>query len=210
MAARALVYYACAQVDRTALGEEGARDRLEIMTPLAKAHATDLGVEVASLGVQVHGGMGYIEEAGAAQFFRDARITPIYEGTNGIQAADLVGRKLSLSNGGAFATLIADMKAEAKAETLVALIGLCETAGRRLQTALPDDRLAASYPFLTMLSVAACGWLMERQAAREDAGPVKRAVATFYLGQIVPEALGLEAATAASASQLYALAAEAF
>jgi len=210
MAARALVYYAAAQVDRSALGEEDARDRLEIMTPLAKAHATDLGVEVASLGVQVHGGMGYIEEAGAAQFFRDARITPIYEGTNGIQAADLVGRKLALSNGGAFATLIADMKADAKAERLVALIDRCEAAGRRLQTAEPDDRLSASYPFLTMLSVAACGWLMERLAAREDAGPVKRAIATFYLDQIVPEALGLDAAAAASASQLYALAAEAF
>ena len=75
MAARALVYYSCGMVDRAGLGDEKARERLEIMTPLAKAHATDLGNEVASIGIQVHGGMGYVEETGAAQFFRDARIT---------------------------------------------------------------------------------------------------------------------------------------
>ncbi|RZL99986.1 MAG: acyl-CoA dehydrogenase, partial [Sphingomonas sp.] len=108
-AARALVYYAAGQVDRANLGDRAARNRLELVTPLAKAHGTDLGNEVASLGIQVHGGMGYVEETGAAQYFRDARITPIYEGTNGIQAADLVGRKLGLDNGGAFATLIADI-----------------------------------------------------------------------------------------------------
>ena len=210
MAARALVYYSCAQVDRATLDQDGARDRLEIMTPLAKAHATDLGNEVASIGVQVHGGMGFIEETGAAQFFRDARITPIYEGTNGIQAADLVGRKLSLSNGAAFATLIADMKADARNEHLVALVTTCERVGRQLQTADGDDRLAASYPFLTMLSVAACGWLMEKQAASQEADATKKAVAAFYLDQIVPEALGLEAAATAGAQALYALPAEAF
>lgn len=112
-AARALVYYAASQVDRATLGQAGGQERLDILTPLAKAHGTDIGNEVASLGIQVHGGMGYIEETGAAQFFRDARITPIYEGTNGIQAADLVGRKLGLDNGGVFARLIADMRAEA-------------------------------------------------------------------------------------------------
>ncbi|MDR6789365.1 alkylation response protein AidB-like acyl-CoA dehydrogenase [Sphingomonas sp. BE138] len=210
MAARALVYYACGQVDRATLGDARARERLEIMTPLAKAHATDLGNEVASLGVQVHGGMGYVEETGAAQYFRDARITPIYEGTNGIQAADLVGRKLALSNGGAFADLIADMCAEAAHPALVRLIDACEGIGRRLQGANADDRQAASYPFMTMLSVAACGWLMERQARAGDADAVKKTAAAFYLDQIVPEALGLEAAATADASVLYALPADAF
>ncbi|KQT34697.1 acyl-CoA dehydrogenase [Sphingomonas sp. Leaf412] len=209
-AARALVYYACAQVDRAAAGDAAARDRLEIMTPLAKAHATDIGNEVASLGIQVHGGMGFIEETGAAQFFRDARITPIYEGTNGIQAADLVGRKLSLSNGAAFATLIADMRSEAHHPRLIALVDACEEVGRRLQTADTDERQAASYPFLTMLSVAACGWLLEKLARTDDADDVRRAVAAFYLEQVVPEALGLEAAASAPAAQLYALAAEDF
>ena len=210
MAARALVYYACGQVDRATLGDPRARERLEIMTPLAKAHATDLGNEVASIGVQVHGGMGYIEETGAAQFFRDARITSIYEGTNGIQAADLVGRKLALSNGGAFADLVADLRAEARHPALVRLIDACERVGRRLQGASADDRQAASYPFMTMLSVAACGWLMERQSRVPAAEAVKKVAGTFYLDQIVPEALGLEAAANADASVLYALSAEAF
>ncbi|KTT71103.1 acyl-CoA dehydrogenase [Sphingomonas endophytica] len=210
MAARALVYYACGQVDRATLGDARAKERLEVMTPLAKAHATDLGNEVASLGVQIHGGMGYIEETGAARYFREARITPIYEGTNGIQAADLVGRKLALSNGGAFADLIADMRAEAQHATLVRLIDACESVGRRLQGLGNDDRQAASYPFLTMLSVASCGWLMERQARVPEADAVKRTVAAFYLDQIVPEALGLEAAANADASVLYALPADAF
>lgn len=214
-AARVLVYLAAAQVDRAGLGDEAARDRLEILTPLAKAHGTDLGNEVASLGVQVHGGMGYIEETGAAQFFRDARITPIYEGTNGIQAADLVGRKLGLSNGAAFATLIADMRAETEDAALRMLIDACDEVGRRLATADADDRLAASYPFLTMLSVAVCGWLMERQGrAAADGGDdflrMKRAVCAFYVEQIVPEALGLHAAATAPAAALYELPAELF
>jgi len=214
-AARALVYLASAQVDRAGMGDEAARDRLEILTPLAKAHGTDLGNEVASLGVQVHGGMGYIEETGAAQFFRDARITPIYEGTNGIQAADLVGRKLGLSNGAAFATLIADMRAEAEDAALRMLIDACDEVGRRLATADADDRLAASYPFLTMVSVAVCGWLMEMQGRAAADGDddflrMKRAVCAFYVEQIVPEALGLHAAATAPAAGLYQLPAELF
>jgi hypothetical protein len=211
-AARALVYYASGQVDRAAAGDAAARARLEMVTPLAKAHGTDLGNEVASLGIQVHGGMGYVEETGAAQFFRDARITPIYEGTNGIQAADLVGRKLGLDNGAAFASLIDDLRT-GDHERLSVLVDACDRIGRRLQTADHDDRLAASYPFLTMLSVATCGWLMERQgraAGDDDFGRAKKAAVRFYLEQIVPEALGLEAAATADASVLYAIEPELF
>jgi alkylation response protein AidB-like acyl-CoA dehydrogenase len=220
-AARALVYYAAGHVDRAAIGEAGAQDRLEILTPLAKAHGTDIGCEVSSLGIQVHGGMGYIEETGAAQFFRDARITPIYEGTNGIQAADLVGRKLGLGadgkGGGVFARLIADMRAEATAAGLISLIETCDAIGRDLMTRDADDRLAASYPFLTMLSIAVCGWLMERQgraAAGASGDPaflaMKTAAARFYVEQIVPEAMGLRAAAMAKAEILYSVPAEAF
>lgn len=213
-AARALVYYAAGQVDRAGLGDGAARNRLEVVTPLAKAHGTDIGNEVASLGVQVHGGMGYVEETGAAQYFRDARITPIYEGTNGIQAADLVGRKLGLDNGGAFAALVADMRAEAQHPELVALIDAVDAIAHRLTTADADDRLAASYPFLTMTAVATCGWLMEREGRHaqgdEEFAVVKRAAVRFYLDQIVPEALGLKAAATASAEVLYAIPAEAF
>lgn len=216
-AARALVYYAASQVDRAALGEAGGQERLDILTPLAKAHGTDIGNEVASLGIQVHGGMGYIEETGAAQFFRDARITPIYEGTNGIQAADLVGRKLAMDNGGVFARLIADMRAEAKDTTLRTLIDACEEIGRGMAGLSADDKLAASYPFLTMLSVAVCGWLMERSGriaenaeGDRDFLAMKGAAARFYIAQIVPEALGLKAAATAKADVLYSVPAEAF
>ena len=216
-AARALVYLAASEGDRATLGDAAAKKRLDLLTPLAKAHGTDIGNEVASLGIQVHGGMGYVEETGAAQHFRDARITPIYEGTNGIQAADLVGRKLSMDNGGVFLAHVAAMREEAKDAGLRDLIDACEAAGRGLMTADADDRLAASYPFLTMVSVATCGWLMERQgraAEAADGDPdflaQKRAAARFYVEQIVPEALGLRAAATARAELLYSIPAAAF
>jgi hypothetical protein len=162
--------------------------------------------------------MGFIEETGAAQHYRDARISPIYEGTNGIQAADLVGRKLAMEGGAVFAGLLAEIKREAGAEpNLLGLVDACERIGTRLLSAGPDDRLAASYPFLTMLSVAVAGWLLARQAAALDLyegdpgfKAMKRASARFYLDQIVPEALGLEAAATATADVLYAIDEDAF
>ena len=217
-AARALTYYCAGQTDRASLGDDAAKARADLLTPLVKAYGTDVGVEVASLGVQVHGGMGYVEETGAAQHYRDARISPIYEGTNGIQAADLVGRKLGLEGGAVLAGLLADIRAEAGGEAALAdLVDACEAVAGRLLVAAPDDRLAASYPFLTMLSVAVGGWLMARQAAAldEDAGDpafaqMKRASARFYLDQIVPEAIGLKAAASGSADVLYSLSEDAF
>lgn len=213
MAARALVYYAAGQVDRAGLGDVAARRRLDLLTPLVKAHATDLANEVASLGIQVHGGVGYVEETGAAQHFRDARIIPIYEGTNGIQAADLVNRKLALEGGVAFSDLIAEMTAKVRSPQLRELVDRVAAVGDRLTKASVDDRLAASYPFLTMFSVAVCGWLFERQGAAavgDPMGMTKRACQCFYIDQIVPEALGLHGAATASADQLYALPADAF
>ncbi len=212
-AARAIVYYAAGQVDRAHLKLAGAQERLELVTPLAKAYATDVANEVASLGIQVHGGMGYVEETGAAQFYRDARIFAIYEGTNGIQAADLVGRKLALDGGGAFARLVAEMRKEARDERLIKLIDACSEIGTQHMQADPDDKLAASYPFLTMLSTSVCGWLMERQsrmAGDLKTGNMKRAAARFYIEQIVPEALGLRAAATASAELLYSAKSEEF
>jgi alkylation response protein AidB-like acyl-CoA dehydrogenase len=216
-AARALVYLAFGQLDRAHAGDAAAKARVELLTPLAKAHGTDLGNEVASLGVQVHGGMGYIEEIGAAQHFRDARITPIYEGTNGIQAADLVGRKLTGDGGAALFALTGKMRGQAQDAGLIALIDACDAVAKHLLAAGTDDRLAASYPFLTMLAVATCGWLMETQgriAAQADGDPdflaMKRAAADFYVAQIVPEALGLKAGAMASADILYSVAAETF
>jgi alkylation response protein AidB-like acyl-CoA dehydrogenase len=215
-AARALAYYAWGQTDRAHLGDEEARARADLLTPLVKAYGTDVGVEVASLGVQVHGGMGYIEETGAAQHYRDARIAPIYEGTNGIQAADLVGRKLGLEGGVVLARLLADIRAGGEGHAaLLALVDVCERVAARLASASVDDRMAASYPFLTMLSVATAGWLMAVQLdAAGEAGEesdflkMKRAACRFYLEQVVPEAAGLEAAATAPADVLYEVTAD--
>jgi hypothetical protein len=206
--ARAMVYYAFGQLDRAGRGDMQAGLRAEVLTPLAKAWGTDVGCEVASLGVQVHGGMGYIEETGAAQHLRDARIAPIYEGTNGIQAADLVGRKLGLDGGLAFDGLIADIEAETEHPGLIALTDAVEVAAASLRDAAPDDRLAGSYPFLTMTSVMVAAWLVERMARSEGAHERSRAVADYFLATIVPEALGLGAAAEAGAALLYEVPAE--
>ncbi len=217
-AARALAYYTAGQTDRAERGDAAARARADLLTPLVKAYGTDIGCEVTSLGVQVHGGMGYIEETGAAQHYRDARISPIYEGTNGIQAADLVGRKLSMDGGAALTALIADIRDGAAGEAaLLALADDCETVAQSLLAAGAEDRLAASYPFLTMLSVATCGWLMTRQLAALDGhagdpnfATMKRTAARFFLDQIVPEARGLLTAATAPADILYAADEDAF
>ncbi len=217
-AARALAYYCAGQTDRASLGDEAAKARADLLTPLVKAYGTDVGCEVASLGVQIHGGMGFVEETGAAQHFRDARISPIYEGTNGIQAADLVGRKLGLAGGAALADLLAEIRADAHAMgegELQALADDVELIAQGLRCATPDDALAGSYPFLTMMSVAVCGWLLARQvrAAGDEQSAfltMKRAAARFYLERIVPEAAGLKAAATGGARLLYSIDAETF
>ena len=210
--ARSLVYYAFSQADRGAGSDQAAAMRADILTPMAKAWGTDVGCEVASLGIQVHGGMGFIEETGAAQHLRDARIAPIYEGTNGIQAADLVGRKLALDGGLAFDGLIADIRAESHDPRLVALADSVEVVAATYRQAPPDDRLAGSYPFLTMCSVLVAGWLLERQAkvpGDSELHAAKRAAADYFLSAVVPEALGLAAGAECGAAMLYAVPAEA-
>ncbi|WP_422345564.1 acyl-CoA dehydrogenase [Parasphingorhabdus sp.] len=216
-AARALLYYATSHVDGATLDIEGAKSRAEILTPLIKGYGTDIGNEVASIGVQVHGGMGFVEETGAAQHFRDARIAPIYEGTNGIQAADLVGRKLGLDGGDAMMALIAEIKAEAKDEdALMTLALMVEEIANWMAggDASMDDRLAGSYPFMTMLATATCGMLMKKQqriAEAELAGgndsflKAKLVTTRYYLDHLVPEALGLKAAAMGGADILYSL-----
>jgi alkylation response protein AidB-like acyl-CoA dehydrogenase len=210
--ARALIYYAAGEADRAHAGDEAAKARLDLLTPLAKAWGTDVGCEVASLGVQVHGGMGFVEETGAAQHYRDIRIAPIYEGTNGIQAADLVNRKLPMQGGEVLNALLTDIRAEAGDEAaLMDLVDRIEAVARWMlgNEAAPEDRLAGSYPLLTMLSVAVAGWLMARQAWAASAGTpfeaMKRTVARFFLDRIVPEAAGLQASAQGGADGLYAV-----
>jgi alkylation response protein AidB-like acyl-CoA dehydrogenase len=210
-AARALCYYAAAQTDRGTLGDKGAQGRADLLTPLVKAYGTDIGCEVASLGVQVHGGMGFIEETGAAQHYRDIRIAPIYEGTNGIQAADLVGRKLGLEGGETLRRLLSEIRDQAEGR-LAELADVVEGAAERLAGMALEDRLAGSYPFLTLLSTLVCGWLMKRQLDVVESPGIdtnrhflatKRAACLYYLDHVVPEAAGLAAQAVAGAGLLY-------
>jgi acyl-CoA dehydrogenase len=146
--ARAICYSCAEALDmaRVCEGEEAKAwsERASLITPIAKAFSTDIGLEVASLGVQVHGGMGFIEETGAARLLRDARIAPIYEGTNGIQAIDLVIRKLPLSGGDTVRALIADFKADAEAARASNAPGL-DGVAEHLDQAIADLETATAY-----------------------------------------------------------------
>jgi len=213
-AGRALLYYTAGQVDRGALGDEAAGRRADLLVPLLKGWGTDIGMEVTSLNIQVHGGMGFIEETGAAQLFRDARIPPIYEGTNGIQAADLVTRKLGMEQGGVLTALMNEIARDAASESaLAALAQDCAEIGAwMLGQASLDDRLAGSVPYHTMCAVAVSGWQLLRQARAAEAGEApaalaksKPVVARFFLDHIVPEAAGLRASATGGAALLYAL-----
>ena len=210
--ARALLYYTCGQVDRGAIGDGAALARSDVLVPLIKAWGTDRGCEVASLGIQIHGGMGFIEETGAALHYRNARITPIYEGTNGIQAADLVTRKLGLEGGAVLQALLADVARDAGDEPeLAALAQDCTAiASWMAAEASLDDKLAGSVPFLDMCAVAVAGWQLLRQAraaAAEGgaAAKTKPVVARYFLDHLIPEARGLKASATAGAALLYAL-----
>jgi hypothetical protein len=208
---RALLYYTAGQVDRGLLGDKAAGARAELLVPLLKAWGTDIGCEVASLGIQIHGGMGFVEETGAAQHYRDSRIAPIYEGTNGIQAADLVTRKLGMEAGGVLQALMADISAEmqdvpevASLAKDAAAIGTWMASG----DASLDDKLAGSVPFLTMCAVAVAGWQLARQA-RATGSVEKTGVTKVFNRTIVPEARGLGAAAMAGAALYYELDSEA-
>jgi len=176
-AARSICFLAARAIDLSQLAasdEERAQnaDLAALLTPVAKAFSTDMGVEVASDGVQVHGGMGYIEETGAAQHLRDARITPIYEGTNGIQALDLVTRKISLRGGETMAKLIGEMRETASAlgadaDQLAQAIALLETEAGRIGGWLADDderAIAAATPFLRLFGLTLGGFGLAKAA----------------------------------------------
>ncbi len=201
----------------------------DLFTPLSKAWGTDMGLEATSLGIQVHGGMGYIEETGAAQHFRDARIPPIYEGTNGIQAMDLVGRKLPMRGGAVVTEHLDRMDATARALTgsadgdLVAVgerlaegVVACREATAWLiehGLADPNDALAGSTPYLRLLATVTGGWVLAEEALaarRPDAdeaagfGDAKVVTARFFAENLLPPSLGLVHAVTAGAALLYA------
>jgi 3-(methylthio)propanoyl-CoA dehydrogenase len=200
--------------------------RIDLLTPVLKGWCTELGVEIASLGIQVFGGMGYIEETGAAQYLRDARIATIYEGTTGIQAGDLVGRKLTMDNGRAMAELIGEMHAvegdlggsdnvdfPAIRENLTIGIQALEQATQWMLQTIgqdPNAALGASVNYMMLTGCVCGGWQMARAAlaarARltegvdEDFYRAKIATARFYAEQILPKATALLAAVKSGGS----------
>jgi 3-(methylthio)propanoyl-CoA dehydrogenase len=201
----------------------------DLLTPITKAWGTDLGVELTSLAVQVHGGMGYIEETGVAQYYRDARIAPIYEGTNGIQAMDLVGRKLPMRGGGAMSDFLAGIAATA--DELAGSGDVLAAIGKRLADAhatlnqttdwlmagLADPNIAqaGATPYLRMCGMVTGGWLLARSALAanraladgngdDDFLRQKIVTARFYAEQLLPQAAALAPAVRAGPADLLA------
>ena len=234
-AARAICYLNAASIDRAGRESDPARrkaasERAGLLTPIAKAFSTDIGNEVASLNVQVHGGMGFVEETGAAQHMRDARIAPIYEGTNGIQAIDLVQRKLSLSGAAAVRAEMALMRASveavraANADTfgktalrLSEALDALERATAYMLNALggaPDDALAGAAPYLRLFALARGGTALadaalaaHRLVSGGDHDPKLAAhitTARFFAENIAPAAGGLETAVTEGAASVHA------
>ncbi|MGB1091687.1 MAG: acyl-CoA dehydrogenase [Oceanobacter sp.] len=216
-AMRALALMASAELDLAKIpGDEAATHfaRAELYTPIVKGWLTEMSVELTSLGVQVHGGMGFVEETGAAQYFRDARILPIYEGTNGIQALDFIGRKTLVNKGETLAGLLSDMSktlVEAKAAEVLpaSALGLLEAAIEQgetvreylLDTAASDRNLAgtAAYNFLMEFGYLVGAWLLTESALKAkallDAGtgdPAflkgKLSTARFFCEHMLPRA----------------------
>jgi alkylation response protein AidB-like acyl-CoA dehydrogenase len=203
-------FHAASEDERVAEAKQ-----LALLTPIVKAWMTDLGVEMTSLGVQVHGGMGYVEETGAAQYLRDARIAPIYEGTNGIQAMDLVLRKLPIDGGKVVEALLTEMTAVLaemsghddlllfRDELATALQGLAETStwlGERLAAGEIDDALAGATPYLTQFGTVLGGWLMAVSAVAAKRTPAEHSerflqqkivTARFYGEHLLARANGL-------------------
>ena len=187
LAGRLLLLEAAAAADRAKLLQDpDAATRLALLTPIVKAWCTDRGVDAASLGVQVHGGMGFIEETGAAQVLRDSRIAPIYEGTNGIQAIDLVARKLARDGGAAMQGVLAEARA-ADPRLAAAAAGLAAATGRVLdaQARDPDEAQAVAAAYLDAAGWVLGGWMLARAAA---ARPAYAAPADFYRRRLLPRA----------------------
>jgi alkylation response protein AidB-like acyl-CoA dehydrogenase len=206
-AARSICYACAHALDMARVSEASERthwqERANLLTPVAKAYSTDIGSEVASLGIQVHGGMGYIEETGAAALYRDARIASIYEGTNGIQAIDLVSRKLPQSDGEHVHGYIAELAGQIAAvresnlegfgraaERLESAIDDLTVATRHLQSMLSggdtDKALAGATPYLRMFALAAGGACLARSALA-DLSADRVALCRFFADNLASE-----------------------
>lgn len=235
-AMRALICYNAAAIDFSrAHGDSAEKEQwseiAELLTPVTKAWCTDVGMEVTNTAIQVFGGMGFIEESGVSQHMRDMRIAPIYEGTNGIQAMDLVGRKLPMRMGGVVNDHLERMRATAT--KLVELGGDLAIIGARLNEGVavleettnwifqnglgnPKTALAGATPYLRIFGIVTGGWFSARLAeaaqgeldlGSSDTGYLnaKIANAKFFAEQIIPQAAGLVASVTAGFETLYAI-----
>jgi 3-(methylsulfanyl)propanoyl-CoA dehydrogenase len=236
-AMRAVAYYAAAALDKAKHHPDPAEKRrsqglLDLLTPIVKGWCTESGIEIASTGIQVHGGMGFIEETGATQYLRDARITTIYEGTTGIQANDLIGRKVAFEKGATAMAVIEGMRAldgklaalkddgfmEMRANLKETVDGLAD-ATRWLVETYPKDAKAASgvsVPYLKLFGIVAGGWMMARAAlvaraklkepdADREFLEAKLATARFYAEHELPRALPLAREVTRGAASVLAL-----
>jgi hypothetical protein len=220
-AARAICFATAVALDRShhacdAAARKAAGERAALLTPVAKAFSTDIGAEVATLGIQVHGGTGFIEETGAAQHYRDARIAQIYEGTNGIQAIDLVTRKVPLNGGAAVRGYIEELRRTVDAvraandpafgATGARLADATDSLAQATEwilTALavkPDAALAGATTYLRLFAAAAGGCMLAGEAlaaGRQGAGgdgadrPGRIAIARFFAENLAIQAPAL-------------------
>jgi alkylation response protein AidB-like acyl-CoA dehydrogenase len=215
-AARAICYDCAVSIDmQTATSDPAWAARAALLTPIAKAFGTDVGMMVSETGVQIHGGIGFIEETGAAQYYRDVRVTAIYEGTNGIQAMDLVGRKM-MDGGQAIKALLDEISATVtqanESETELATIlwqavkQLSEASDWMLAQQNMHDRFAGGAPYLRAFARALGGHYHLRAAM---ADPARRPLARFYILALLPEITGLVAQAQLGAEPLYDLAVDA-
>ena len=180
--------------------------RAAFLTPIAKAFGTDAGCEVSALAVQVFGGMGYVEETGVAQYYRDVRVTANYEGTNGVQAMDMVGRKL-MDGGAAARALLAEVAATAAAAgergaPLAAAAAETLRATDWIAAAAQNDRFAGATPYLRAFALTLGGHYLLRGAL---ADPARAPLADFHLRQLLPQVAALGAAATEGAAPLYAI-----
>ena len=217
-AARSIALACAAATDmQTATGDASWGARAAFLTPIAKAFGTETGMAVSEMGVQVHGGMGFIEETGAAQYYRDVRVTAIYEGTNGIQAMDLVARKLMDGGEAGFAILDEiETLAETARGTLPDLAEPVWQASETLREAMEwmasqgdlNQRFAGAAPFLRAFARVLGGHFHLKAALTEGGNGARTRLARFYITRTLPEHAGLLAHATSGADDLYALSAE--
>jgi hypothetical protein len=239
-ASRAICYYTASCLDRSAHGTDAEsvahwQARADLMTPIAKAWVTEVAQETTELGIQVHGGMGYVEETGVAQFYRDARIASIYEGTNGIQAIDLVGRKLLRDGGATVSAFISDMRAvdaplaNAGEDLATVRHALARGLDELVQSSTvlltgerrdPELVSAVAFDYMMLIGTVIGGWqlargalvALEQIAAGGDRAFLETQVvmAKFYAEHVLPRVSAHAAAVRAGSGSTMALAADHF